>query len=458
MPPPRKNPGEPMDCSRRGTSPFQTYVNHLITKKPEKIKLMLARALYNDDYLMDFNGQVHANECVFSYPKSNWYSVYLINSQGKPYWGESGAVKYYFQMDFRLNPEKTQIIDASIVNGTTETPDELMVDGVEMKNCIVKENGSCGNPEPKKKKKKTGAVVEDDSEDETSEAILQSLQGAGVNTKPTKTKMPREYFESLGSKALIIDWMIANMKPNEIFKCIQSSSLSAADIQQAQSILGQGSSSGAGPSSGASPSNEIASVVNSFPPEEVDSMIKSITKEQLIAAFNEIKDKEKKKRGILTLCKRAGVKGYSSRTTANGRITIIDENGEQVDDINEVLDECAEKEAIRLKKLLKITSISQDMKEMSKEDLMNYQGGKVRIPYSLVKYVKFYFPLIKNYKDVDGDLFASIPSVREDDTLYYFKNDDVLGKDLRALDEKLKDLHVCVLKKLKFMRSLNLKL
>ena len=79
MPPVRKNPGDRMDCSKRSVNPFQTYVNHLITKKPEKIKLLLARALMNDDSLMDFNGQIHANECVFSYPYSNWYSVYLID-------------------------------------------------------------------------------------------------------------------------------------------------------------------------------------------------------------------------------------------------------------------------------------------------------------------------------------------------------------------------------------------
>ena len=35
MPRPRKNPGDPMDCSRRSITPFQTYINHLITKKPE---------------------------------------------------------------------------------------------------------------------------------------------------------------------------------------------------------------------------------------------------------------------------------------------------------------------------------------------------------------------------------------------------------------------------------------
>ena len=152
MPPSRKNPGEKLDCSRRSITPFQSYVNSLITKKPEKIKMLLARALMNDDTLMDFNGQIHANECVFSYPDSNWYSVYLINGNGKKYWGDSGAQKFYFQMDFQTNAEGLPI-DAFPVNGTLETPDELMVNGIEIKNCVLKENGKCGNPESKKKKK-----------------------------------------------------------------------------------------------------------------------------------------------------------------------------------------------------------------------------------------------------------------------------------------------------------------
>jgi hypothetical protein len=89
--------------------------------------------------------------------------------------------------------------------------------------------------------------------------------------------------------------------------------------------------------------------------------------------------------------------------------------------------------------MLKITSISQDIKQgkLSKEDIMNYGGGSIQIPYSMIASVKRNFPLIKNYENRGGLLYASIPSVREDDTLYYFKVDDILGKDLRKLDKKI---------------------
>ena len=442
MPPVRKNPGDRMDCSKRSVNPFQTYVNHLITKKPEKIKLLLARALMNDDFLMDFNGQIHANECVFSYPDSNWYSVYLIDSNGQKYWGSKGAQKFYFQMEFKLNDIGVPI-DAFPINGTFETPAELIVNGSEIKNCIVKDNGRCANPESKKKKKKSTSIdegeYEDNSSDETSEEILQTLSGAGVSA-PNKQKMPRDYFESLGSKSMIIDWMINNMKPAEIFKCIQHSSLSADDIKQAQSLLQTMPETGKPESKGAS-QEEIKSVIDSFSPSEVNSMIKTITKEELIAAVSKIKNADRKKQGIIGLCKRAGIKKYSLETNAKtGKLRIVDSDGDIIDDIGEILDECAEKEAYRLKKILKIKSISQDVKKgkFSKYDLINYKGGKVRLPYSLMASIQRHFPLIKDFENRNGELFAKIPSEREDGILYYYKLDDVVGNDLQKLDNKMK--------------------
>jgi hypothetical protein len=450
MPPVRKNAGEPIDCSKRSVNPFQTYVNHIITKNPDKIKLLLARALMNDDSLMDFSGQVHANECVFSYPNSNWYSVYLLNDRGEKYFGETGAQKFYFQLDIKLNKEGIPV-DAFPMNPTFETPDELIVNGVEMKNCIVKENGKCGNPESKKKKKKTTLNEEDYEEEEqgeTSEAILASLSKVSGTTG--KQKMPRDYFESLGSKSLIIDWMIANMKPGEIFKCIQRGSLSAEDVQQAQTLLGTMPSSSE--PSGASQS-EINAVIQSFSPSEIHGMIRVVTKEELIAAANRIKNKDQRKKAIVGMCKRSGIKKYRYKEGKNGKPGfIIDQEDDPVDE-QDVLEECAIKEEKRLKKILKITSISQQFKKLSKEDLMDYQGGNVPLPYSMMTYVKRYFPLIKNYENRGGKLYASIPSVREDDTLYYFKVDDILGKDLRKLDKKIQSGEVSFGRRTSFGRK-----
>jgi len=440
MPRQRKNPGEKIDCSKRSTTPFQTYVGNLILKKPDKIKSLLARALMNEDYLNDFNGQIHANECVFSYPNSNWYGVYLIDQSGKKYFGENGAQKFYFQLELQTNNEGIPI-DANPVNGTFETPDELMVNGEEIKTCIIKESGRCGNPESKRKTKKKTITPEDyeeESESETPEDVLKKLTTVPLAGVAGKSKMPRDYFESLGSKSLIIDWMIANMKPGEIFKCIQRGSLSAEDVKQAQQILGETPLSTTDSTMGGSSSGGVAEMVQSFSPSQINGMIKSVTKEELYNTVNRIKDPDRKKQSIITMCKRAGIKKYKLKVKPNGKGTIIvDADGDQVDDIHEVLNECAEKEAYRIKKLLKLQSISHAIKKMSKEDLMNYQGGNVPLPYSLMTYVKRFFPLIKKYENRNGLLYASIPSVREDDELYYFKVDDVLGKDLRKLDSKI---------------------
>jgi hypothetical protein len=182
-------------------------------------------------------------------------------------------------------------------------------------------------------------------------------------------------------------------------------------------------------------------------------MIRVVTKEELIAAANRIKNKDQRKKAIVGMCKRAGIKKYHYKEGKNGKQGfIIDQEDDPVDE-QDVLEECAIKEEKRLKKILKITSISQQFKKLSKEDLMDYQGGNVSLPYSMMTYVKRYFPLIKNYENRGGKLYASIPSVREDDTLYYFKVDDVLGKDLRKLDKKIQSGEVSFGRRTSFGRK-----
>jgi len=426
MPRIKKNQSEPQDCSKRSVTSFQTYVGQLVQKKQDKIKLMIARALMNEDMLEDFHGQVHANECVFSYPDSNWYGVYLVDESGKKYFGNNGARKFYFQLQIQTNDEQIPI-DAFPMNGTFETPKELIVNGEEINGCVIKPSGKCGNPVSKKKKKTVNVEqYESDEEESTPQQVLKELSHVPI-TSGNKTKMPRDYFEGLGSKSLIIDWMIANMKPGEIFKCIQRGSLSAEDVQQAQDILGEAPSSSV---------STINNVVGSFSPSKLDQMVRIITKEEIIAAVNATRNPDKKKEKIIGICKRAGIKKYSLKTGKKG-LKIVDEDGEVVDDIHEVLEECAIQEVKRLKKILKIQSISQSFKNMSKQELINYGGGNTQLPYSLMTFVKKYFPLIKKYENRNGLLYASIPSVREDDVLYYYKVDDVLGKDLEKLDNKV---------------------
>jgi len=452
--PPRKDPDAKLDCSKRSVNPFQTYVNHLITKKPEKIKLLIARALMNDDYLMDFNGQVHANECVFSYPDSNWYSVYLLNNKGEQYFGEDGALKFYFQMEFQM--EKGVPVDATIINGTSEVPDELMVNGKEKKNCMVKENGKCGNPEPKRKKKTTIKAEDYDSSDdeESSEKVLEKLKNVPVGNKQ---KVPRDFFEGK-SKLLIIDWMIANMKPEDILKCIKRN-LSPQDVKEAESLLDtKPSDEGSSSSYLADLSkDQLVDVLSKHNDSDVNQMLKTVTKSELVGAVNRIKDRERKMVGIIGICKRAGVKDFSLEKSAKtGKHKIVDSDGDPVDSIDQVLDICAEKEAMRIKKILKLKSISSDVKKgiFTKDQVMNYRGGNVRLPFSMKDAVKTYFPLVKNLKNENGELFGQIPSEKDSDgDIIYFKYDDILGKDLKKLDDKIRKGKVLFGKKRTFKKK-----
>jgi hypothetical protein len=86
-------------CAKRSGIAFQKFVD-MIKKNPAKIHVILARALLNYDQLDRFDGQSKANECVFSYPDSDWFGVYLLDSDGnKVEWGD-GYMKYFFKLKY----------------------------------------------------------------------------------------------------------------------------------------------------------------------------------------------------------------------------------------------------------------------------------------------------------------------------------------------------------------------
>ena len=402
-------------------------------KKPEKIKLMIARALMHDEYLRDFSGQVHANECVFSYPDSDWYGVYLLDKKDNPVWGEDGAKKMYFKLEYQLDDEGLPK-DASIKQKTItfEPPDELLKDGQEIKGCIVTPSGKCGNPESKRKKKSTvnPEDFEDSDDEDTPSNILQGLQGTPGVGATGKKKMPRDYFEKLGSKSLIIDWMLANMKPAEIFKCIERGNLSSEDVAQAQEILGTAGGGGGGPS------GSVAGMIG-----QLSGSSSMVTKEQIMAAAKRIKNPEQRKKAIVGMCKRARINKYRYKPGRNGKPGMIIDDDDDFVEEGVALEECAEKEAKRIKNMMKIQSISSSLKGMTKKKLFTYEGGNTPLPYSMMTFVRKLFPppLIKDYQDHNGLLYGKIQSEMDPGgTIYYYKLGDILGKDLKALHERTK--------------------
>lgn len=118
-------------CSKKNTT-------QLKKARVESVKI-LRKALENTyvsengpsyyDYFKDLDW---ANECVFSYPGSDWVAIYLKDSNGNISWNNGKSEKFYFQigLDSDSQPE--------IINYTTTIPSEL----VGKQNCAVV-NGKC---------------------------------------------------------------------------------------------------------------------------------------------------------------------------------------------------------------------------------------------------------------------------------------------------------------------------
>jgi hypothetical protein len=87
------------------------------------------------------------------------------------------------------------------------------------------------------------------------------------------------------------------------------------------------------------------------------------------------------------------------------------------------------------KDLRKLETVTRS--EVTKQELMSYRGGNQPLPYSLIDFVKLHFPLIKKYKNQDGLLYGSIPSEINGTDIIYYVVGDILGKDLRKLDNMM---------------------
>ena len=381
----------PKTCSSRNKVKFDKFAGFAAAGTPVKITNLLARALFNDDFLGQFKDQVSASECIFSYPDSDWYSVYLLNSSGEQYFDlPTGRFKKYY---FKLNINQAGN-DATIINGTTITPPELLYpDGIEIENCAISAAGNCGNS-PTRRKTKTviSKAVTPSTSKKAPKASVEILSRPGVASSPEeilqrvtqiqtgelssskdlpKAKIERSYFENLGSKELIIDWMIKNMDHADIIKCIQRGNLTPEQVRQAETVAGiESGASERG--TGATLSEEeltfVTEALTGLTTKEAKAALTKVTKGELIAFLKKITDPGRKAQKIVALCKYAGLKNVKlvekTRTGKPTIYTIFDNQGEEVaaDEINDIINTCAEKEAFRVAKILKLRSISADYK------------------------------------------------------------------------------------------------
>ena len=375
---------EARPCGKRSGVNFQKFVN-MIKKNPAKIDILLARALLNDEQLDRFDGQGGASECVFSYPNKDWFGVYLVDSAGnKVEWGE-GYMKYYFKL--KVNKLGS---DAAVTDGTVDLPDDLKdSDGNEIDHCVLR-GTKCGDPEsmrvkpaPKGRTPKAPVAVEEQDEpaprvaSQVSPVLLQQLEdlslGSGKSTGKSSAKpsaqsstITREFFEQMKTKEMIVEWMINNMDPKDLIKCVKKGSLSKGDLEEAEKLASseiseyseeytESPSIGAGTSGTSGMTNadlEVIEMARNIPESELTRMLKKVTKESISELINKISDKAQRKEQLVLLCKRAGINKYSAKKVRN--VLRVFEGDDQIDDeeIPGIVDECAAKEATKLRRRL----------------------------------------------------------------------------------------------------------
>jgi hypothetical protein len=336
-------------CRGRDATKLQEYIND-----PAKQKKLFAKALENDAFLNSFAGQIEASECIFSYPESEWYGVYLLDPDGNKYFnvGEQRSEMYFFKLVIAPNKK-----DAFTREGTT---DISMTDLVGKSACVINDKGNCVLPpvpkEPKEPKapkagRTSGTSGPGPSEPPPAVAqdVLQRLQTLSLNPEEPagKEQVPREFFEQMKSKMLIVQWMVEKMNPQDLVECIKRGSLSPEDVRRAEAVVQSGEGSVGPGDSGDALEDAALDAAESLPPKEVVKMLKRITKEDLIADLKQkFPDPGQRKEAIIQLCANAGKK-LEVRQTKRGP-KIFDFNGEQVTD-EEALDECAAIEAERIR-------------------------------------------------------------------------------------------------------------
>jgi len=356
----KKTPPEPVastssgaPCRNRSTAKFYKFIG----KDPSRINVLLARALLRDDLLDFFDGsQESASECVFSYPDSDWYSVYLIDADGNKIWDpEEGHMKLYFKINI---DEATDpyIIEETMTN---DIPPELIdpVTGMELENCKLS-GSSCTGTRPKAPAAPKPAATPRGRPSSAasvpplvSPSILAGLQnltiseGAGPS-RPSKgpEKITRDFFESMKSKDVIVDWMIKNMDRRDLLKCVEKGALSAAEVSEAETLADVEPSAGV--------TTEMVAAAEGMSESKFKELLKKAAKDAIKESLP--KDSDARKQAVIDLCTRAGITGYSVMKNKKGFLKIMDPDEEPVEeaDINSLIDQCATSESARLKAVI----------------------------------------------------------------------------------------------------------
>jgi len=264
-------------------------------------------------------------------------------------------MKLYFKINI---DEATDpyIIEETMTN---DVPPELIdpVTGMELENCKLS-GSSCTGTRPKAPAAPKPAATPRGRPSSAasvpplvSPSILAGLQnltiseGAGPS-RPSKgpDKITRDFFESMKSKDVFVDWMIKNMDRRDLLKCVEKGALSAAEVSEAETLADVEPSAGV--------TTEMVAAAEGMSESKFKELLKKAAKDAIKESLP--KDSDSRKQAVIDLCTRAGITGYSVMKNKKGFLKIMDPDEEPVEeaDINSLIDQCAASESARLKAVI----------------------------------------------------------------------------------------------------------
>ena len=385
MPPKKQIGPSGKTCTSKDPRQLQDYAND-----PSISRNFLAHMLADFGFLEKFKLYPNFNECEYSFESGNWYAVHVTDEQGNQFfYDRNGAVSKgicYFQIENRN--EVWGIVPESI---TFEKPPEL--EG--LRQCQIKTNGKCGVPEKAKAKAvrspassasstpqatpvpKPRAVVPPprpvNLPPEITDDVVKSLEltfptavegvSAVAAISGPKKQISRDEAEKM-DKATLIAWMAKNMYPEDILMCLRTGALSSQDRKKLEEVEAELPSDVA-PMSQAD--LQAINIAAGLAPDIARKMYKRVTKEELSSQIRGLSGLAKLE-GIAELCRRSGKSVNVGKKAGRKPGTFVDALLEgryskeldkvvytpvDGDVIDELLDDCAEREAIRLQNLLR---------------------------------------------------------------------------------------------------------
>jgi hypothetical protein len=381
-------------CVNRDTTLFAKFLD----QDPNNIHLLIAKALFNngkndpEKNLLEWfrleEDNPHGNECVFSYPDSDWYSVYLKTQNGDIVWtidektGEIEHPKFYFKINISSDGKDAEITEATfnvprglktkqncqIINGVCSDPVQISISRrniteAQRKAKELEESPKIPRGRPPKKIPEPGerrfeSVNPDMLAQLTSLTARDSSKASTSGTKRAPGgKVSRDYFEKMQSKSQIVDWMIANLDRNHLVACIQKHSgavnFNPAELSNIDLLANL-------------PNNEEQVTIDDLPTEAVRTLgFRKATgilkkwsyasiKKDLMESLTGLEPGPKNE-AIVDFCVRSGINKFKAGVTKKGIPRIFDEDDEPVDSgevTKEVIDVCVAGEVSRLQRTL----------------------------------------------------------------------------------------------------------